>query len=80
LSKIKFVIGRGVNTKQAEGKAYLPERTGMSVTEGTGQAGNTFVKIEVKGTCRKKKSQAVAEAVGMWQARGVCAAFCGELS
>ena len=44
----------------------------MSVTKGTGHVGNTFVEIEVKRTCRKKKSQVVAEAVGMWQARGVC--------
>ena len=44
----------------------------MSVTKGTGQVGNTFVDVEVKRTWRKKKSQVVAEAVGMWEARGFC--------
>ena len=44
----------------------------MSVTKGTGHVGNTFVEVEVKRTWRKRKSQVVAEAVGMWEARVVC--------
>jgi hypothetical protein len=47
-------------------------RTGMSVTEGTGHVGNTFVEVEVKRVWRKRELQAVAEAVGMWEARVFC--------
>lgn len=31
-----------------------------------------FVEVEVKRAWRKGKSQVVAEAVGMWEARGFC--------
>jgi hypothetical protein len=47
----------------------------MSVTEGTGHVGNTFVEAEVKRFGEKKKSPVVAEAVGMWEGRGVLRAF-----
>jgi len=31
-----------------------------------------FVEVEVKRAWRKRKFQVVAEAVGMWEARGFC--------
>ena len=34
-----------------------------------------FVEVEVKRVGRERKSQVVAEAVGMWEARGVLRAF-----
>jgi hypothetical protein len=47
----------------------------MSVTEGTGQVGNTFVKVEVRRIGEERKSPVAAEAVGMWEVRAVCEAF-----
>jgi hypothetical protein len=52
-------------------------RPGISVTKGTGDVGNTFVEVEVKRAWRKREIQVVAEAVGMWEARGCLRAFQG---
>ena len=77
-----LVFRAGLATAGAKARILLVcVRTGMSVTEGTGHVGNTFVEVEVKRAWRKKETQVVAEAVGMWEARGCLASFprqCGK--
>jgi hypothetical protein len=60
------------STSGAKALICLVVRTGMSVTEGTGHVGNTFVEVEVKRAWGKRKPKSSPEAVGMWEARRFC--------